>query len=179
MMTYEIVYNYDLRYPVVHFLASDLKTNSCFMEDMNYKFDLRSKLKSRFRHYWDIYAFNDRHGDCLYYSNKDFTLYNVIYKWNRNDKMNGEDFITALKCLRDKIKEHGEKVINCCLPFSCVTEQDDNAILFMTGVISILSDLDIEIRFIMDDKNAAILGEKIQCQIESYLFLNKESVKDV
>ena len=90
--------------PFVIFLPADFKSNTMVYKNMNSQFDLRGKLKEKFRYFGDIYEFNSRTCDCLFTKIKNngyiHRVFTVIYKPTFKDETKMENVINGLKRLK-------------------------------------------------------------------------------
>lgn len=64
--------------PVCYFMPADFKSRSAFYKRLDIKYDIRRHFKDSYRYYSDIYAFNDRKGDCLKMNIKSFKSFGLV-----------------------------------------------------------------------------------------------------
>lgn len=101
--------------PIAYFISADFKSRSKFFKRLDTKYDIRRKLKAKYRYYHDIYSFNKYKGDCLKLNYKDQKLYGLVVHEQMNSPIFDDNLNEAFSKLKDYIFEEGitEIQINC------------------------------------------------------------------
>jgi len=106
--------SYDTKSPIAHFITADFKPKTAFYKSIDNLYDIRRRLKLRYRYYGDIFNFNSRKRDCLRLFTNDIKLYNLIIAENKLDEATKESIRMALCLFREQLIEDGFKAFSIC-----------------------------------------------------------------
>lgn len=129
--------SFNVGFPFVIFLPADFKSNTMVYKNMNSQFDLRGKLKEKFRYFGDIYEFNSRTCDCLFIKIKNngyiHRVFTVIYKPTFKDETKMENVINGLKRLKEEMYKND--IYDVALNPECLFDNQDDYDKFL-GYVS-------------------------------------------
>ena len=114
-MKIEKIALYKPNIPIAYFMSADFKSRSKFFKKLDTEYDLRRKLKAKYRYYYDIYCFNKYNGDCLKLNYKNLKSYGLVVHEQMSLPVLDNNLDEAFRKLKDYIfKEDIHEIqINC------------------------------------------------------------------